>query len=276
MQQLIYFIRKFRYFLLFIILEIIALSFTIQHHSYHKSKFVNSANAITGGFYNKFSSINDFLSLRSENDRLVFENAKLKNELESNRFNSKLSDSLFSVKNSFNQKYEYIAGKIINNNYSKRNNYLTINKGSNSGISTDMGIINSLGVIGVIKNSSSNYSSVLSILNSNSQINVRLKNSNHFGILTWNGKETNFLQIIDIPRQAIIKEGDTVITGGKSAIFPEGIKVGVIKDFNIKNNQYEEINIELFNDMTSIGYIQIVKNLQKIEQKTLEQNSINE
>lgn len=276
MQQLIYFIRKFKYFLLFIILEIIAFSFTIQHHSYHKSKFVNSANAITGGLYNQFSSINDFFTLRSENNRLSIENSKLKSKLENIRFNSKSNDSLFSEKNLFNQKYQYIVGKVINNDYSNRNNYLTLNKGENSGIAADMGVINSLGVIGVVKSTSSNYSSVLSILNSNSQINVRLKNSNHFGILTWNGKETNILQIIDIPRQAKLKKGDTIITGGKSAIFPEGIKVGIIKDFNLENNIYNEINIQLFNDMTSLGHISIIKNLQKVEQNTLEQNSINE
>jgi len=276
MQQLIYFIRKFRYFLLFIMLEIIAISLTIQHHSYHKSQFVNSANSITGGLYNKFSSINDFFSLQSENSRLIIENTELKNELEDIKFNSTYTDSIYSATNNFNQKYEYIVGKIINNNYSKRNNYLTLNSGGNSGITTDMGVINSLGVIGVVKSTSKNYASVLSILNSNTQINVRLKNSNHFGILTWNGKETNLLQIIDIPRQAQIKVGDTIITGGKSAIFPEGIKVGIIKDFNFENNQYNEINVQLFNDMTSLSHVQIIKNLQKTEQQILEQNSTNE
>ena len=276
MQQIIYFIRKFRYFLLFIILEIIAFSFTIQHHSYHKSKFVNSANAVTGGLYSQFSSINDFFTLRSENNRLNIENNKLKNKLEQIRNSSKSSDSLVTITNSFGQKYEYISGKVIKNDYSSRNNYLTLNKGENSSITPDMGVINSLGVIGVIESTSSNYASVLSILNSNSQINVRLKNSNHFGILTWNGKEPNVLQIIDIPRQAIIKKGDSVITGGKSAIFPEGIQVGIVKDFSFENNLYNEINIELFNDMTSLGHIQIVRNLERTEQKNLEQNSVNE
>jgi len=105
---------------------------------------------------------------------------------------------------------------------------------------------------------------------------VRLKNSNHFGTLVWNGEDYNILQLIDIPRQAHIKEGDTIITGGKSAIFPEGITIGTIKDFNFENNQYQNINIVLFNDMSAIGYVQIVKNLERIEQINLEKNTINE
>ncbi len=87
----------------------------------------------------------------------------------------------------------------------------------------------------------------------------------------WDGKDPNILQITDIPRQAIIKVGDTIISGGKSAIFPEGIIVGVIKDFKFENNQFLEINVTLFNDMSSLGYVQVVKNLQKKEQLNLEQ-----
>uniref|UniRef100_UPI002623786B rod shape-determining protein MreC n=1 Tax=uncultured Lutibacter sp. TaxID=437739 RepID=UPI002623786B len=103
-----------------------------------------------------------------------------------------------------------------------------------------------------------------------------LKNSNHFGTLIWDGKSHTTSQLIDIPRQAIIKIGDTIITGGKSAIFPEGINIGVIKDFSFENNKYEQINVLLFNDMSAIGYVQVVKNLQKNEQKNLEQTTNNE
>jgi len=276
MQQIIYFIRKFRYFLLFIILEIFAFYFTIEHHSYHKSKFVNSANFITGGIYNKVNSINEFFHLKQENQLLIEENTRLKNLLE-RKLNSP-NNEIFLIEDStkYFQKYNYILGKVINNNFTKRDNYLTLDKGVKNGLKTDLGIINSKGVIGVIKNVSTNYATVLSILNSNSKINVRLKDSNHFGTLVWDGKDSQILQIIDIPRQAILKKGDTIITGGKSAIFPEGIPVGVIKNFHFDNNQYQQINVSLFNDMTSLGYIQIVKNLQKEEQYQLEQTTINE
>ena len=276
MQQIIYFIRKFRYFLLFILLEILAFIFIIQHHSYHNSKFVNSANSITGGVYSTVSNVNDFFKLKSENKRLIEENTRIKNLL--NKQDLNYDGTSFKINDSakYGQKYEYTFAKIINNNYTNRNNSLTLNKGSKLGITSDLGVINSNGIIGVTKSISKNYSTVLSILNNNSKINVRLKNSNHFGTLVWNGEDYNILQLIDIPRQAHIKEGDTIITGGKSAIFPEGITIGTIKDFNFENNQYQNINIVLFNDMSAIGYVQIVKNLERIEQINLEKNTINE
>lgn len=276
MQQLIYFIRKFRYFLLFLLLEIIAVIFTVQNHSYHTSKFVNSANFISGSFYNKVNSLNEFFLLKNENKLLIEENIRLKNFIEKKEiyFNEE-SFKLIDTSQYF-QKYEYFEAKVINNNFTKINNILTLNKGTDHGLTTDLGVINSTGVIGVIENISSNYATVLSILNSNSKINVRLKNSNHFGTLIWNGKTHTTTQLIDIPRQAVIKIGDTIITGGKSVIFPEGINIGVINDFKFEKNQYQQINVLLFNDMSSVGYVQIVKNLQKIEQQNLEQRTNNE
>lgn len=276
MQQIIYFIRKFRYFLLFLLLETIAIIFTIQHHSYHTSKFVNSANEISGGLYSKINSINEFFHLKKENKLLIEENIRLKNYLERKEINFDIKSTLIIDSSQYFQKYEFTEAKVINNNFSKRNNTLTINKGENHGLTSDLGVINSNGIIGVIENISSNFATVLSILNNNSSINVRLKNNNHFGTLIWNGRTHTTTQLIDIPRQAVIKVGDTIITGGKSAIFPEGINVGTIKDFIFENNQYKEINVLLFNDMSSIGYVQIIKNLQKAEQKKLEQNTSNE
>jgi len=222
------------------------------------------------------TSLNEFFILKTENKLLIEENIQLKNLLSKQGINAPKENYYVNDTLKYFQQYEYSEAKIINNNFTKINNYLTINKGSEQGIEKDFGIINSTGIIGVISNVSSNFSTVLSILNENSKINIRLKNSYHFGTLVWNGKNYNVLQITDIPRQAIIKIGDSIITGGKSAIFPEGINVGVITDFKLENNQYKEINISLFNDMSALGYVQVVKNLKKSEQKNLEQETTNE
>ncbi len=274
MQQLIYFIKKFKYFLLFILLQILAISFTVQHHSYHKSKFVNSANLITGRIYNNVNTITEYFNLKSENKLLIEENTHLKNRLEKREIRYENITVIDTIQ--YFQKYEYSVAKIINNNFTKRNNVLTLNKGFKQGIEIDLGVINSKGVIGVIQNVSANFATVLSILNKYSKINIRLKNSNHFGTLIWNGNNYTTVQIIDIPRQAIITIGDTIITGGKSTIFPEGIKIGVIKNFTFKNKQYQQINVILFNDMSSVSNVQVVKNFLKKEQKNIEKTAKNE
>jgi len=247
------------------LLEIIAISFTIQNHSFHKSKFVNSANFFTGGVYNRINYFKEYATLRKHNKELLEENTRLKNVLarEDIETSNTISGVIDSTK--YFQKYLYTPAKVIDNQYHKKYNFLTINKGNLSGIDSDQAVINSKGIVGITQTVSENFTTVLSILNENSKINIRLINSLHFGTLQWNGKDYKVLQLVDLPIQANIKKGDTLITGGKSIIFPEGIPVGVIDDFKIKNNNYEIINIKLFNDMTAIGPVNVIISLYKDE-----------
>ncbi len=263
MQQIVYFIQKYKYFLLFAVLELFAFLLTVQSKSYHKSKFINSANTITGGFYNTTNSLFDYSSLKYHNQLLAEENTFLKNKLAQNTNHS--TDSTL-------QKYNYISAKVINNTFHKRENYITLNKGVSDSVHMDMGVINSKGVIGIINNVSNKYATVLSILNTQSKINARLKNSHYFGSLTWNGDDYKTATLVDIQRQAPIKIGDTIITDGKSMLFPEGILIGVIKNFQINNKRYENIEITLFNDMSNLGYVQIIENRDRKEIEQL-QNS---
>ena len=270
MQLIFKFIEKYKYFLLFLFLESFALFFTIQNHSYHKSKVINSANAITGGVFSKMSSVTDCLHLKKENLRLAEENNKLKNliSLQHLEIDSLEQPRLDTVK--YYQKFKYTVAKITNNNYLKRNNFLTINRGVNGGIQPELGVVNSRGVIGITNKVSQHNATVISILNSISKVNVKLENNDHFGTLSWDGRDFRIVQLEDLPRQANIKVGDTIITGGKSTIFPEGILVGTISDFEINNNVFAYINVSLFNDMSSLSYVNVILNLEKDEIKQLE------
>ncbi|MGI9532169.1 rod shape-determining protein MreC [Lutimonas sp.] len=276
MQQIISFLYKNKLFILFLLLEFFAIIFTIQSHSFHKSKFVNSANFLSGGIYNRINNFKEFLLLKKENERLNDENVYLKNLLGLDSLAVLDADIAVIDTLKFKQKYNYTGAKVINNNFRKNNNYLTINKGSNQGLGSDLGVINSKGIVGITKSVSGNYATVLSILNVNSRINAKLLNSDHYGSLSWDNNDYNVVQLLDLPIQAAIYAGDTVITGGKSTIFPEGIPIGTIKDFKTLNNNYEYINILLFNDMSSIGFVQVIKNFDKMEIKSLEEKSTNE
>ncbi|MBT7134741.1 MAG: rod shape-determining protein MreC [Polaribacter sp.] len=273
MQQIIYFFQKFKYFLFFLFLECIALTLTFNNLNFHKSKFVNSANSVTGIFYTTLSNSKEYLSLKSKNQSLQEENTQLKNDLERNKlFFSTDILVLDTVK--YHQKYTYTEAKIINNNYSKPHNFLTINRGVNEGIVKEMAVINRKGIIGITENVSNNYTRVQSILNKNSNINARLKgNTAYFGTLKWNSIDYNTVQLHDIPRQAPLKIGDTIETGGKSTIFPEGIPIGTVSKINKRNTANSKINVTLFNDMSNLENVYVVKNLHKQEIQLLENNS---
>jgi len=138
-----------------------------------------------------------------------------------------------------------------------------------------MGVINEKGVLGIINHVSKNYASVISILNKKSHINVKLKLSNYFGSLVWDGRNYNVLQLVDLPRQAPIKIGDTIVTGGQSTVFPKNILVGTVQKLKFTNNSFTKINIRLFNDMSNISHAYIIINNDAKKIKTLEnQNNI--
>jgi len=275
MQQLIYFFQKFKYFLFFLLLQFIALAITFNNLSFQKSKFVNSANAISGGLYSQVANISDYFSLKSENEILLEENTHLRNLLELKNIVSLNKDSAIVDSILYFQKYTFLNANIIKNSYANAFNFLTINKGKNQGLHREMAVVNSKGIIGITDNSTSNYTRVQSILNKNSSINARLKNNRYFGSLKWNGENYNVVQLIDIPRQAPIKVGDTIETGGRSAIFPEGILIGSVIKVNNTSTVNNSIDVKLFNDMSNLGPVYVIKNLHKLELETLE-NTNNE
>ncbi|SFD12072.1 rod shape-determining protein MreC [Algibacter pectinivorans] len=263
MQQIINFIIRNKNFLLFLLLFGISLLFTIQSHSYHKSKFINSANFLTGGVYNSANNISGYFSLKAQNELLTAENKRLRKLLLNVNTNA---DSTFIDSLTFSEDYRFYSANIIKNSYSLNNNVLTINKGRNDSIKQDFGVISSKGIVGIIDKTSGNYATVISILNGTSSISAQLKKTNHLGSLIWDGKDSKFTQLIDIPKIAKVKAGDTIITSGQSSIFPKGVPVGTIESFKLDQAEnYYEINVRLFNDMTSIEHVYIIENANKEE-----------
>lgn len=259
--------------LLFLLLELIAFTFIIISHSYHQSKFLNSANGISGFILKKTNAITDYFSLDKQNKTLLIENEILINRLlvatkKASNTNTRGIDSIL--------KYEYIQARVISNPYTKRNNILTIDKGTVSGITSDMGVVLPNGLVGIVLNVSKNYATVLSLLHSQSKINAKIKKSHHYGSLYWNGEDFTKVLLDDVPIQANVQKGDTIISGGKSLFFPEGIPIGTISDFNISNKAYSSITVDLFSDMSSLYNVYVVKNIQKEEQLDLEKQALNE
>lgn len=270
MQQIINFILRNKVFLLYLTLLFVSLVFTIQSHSYHKSKFVNSANFISGGIYNSANNIDEYFHLKNQNILLQEENNYLKSIL----YNS--SDSLskaFNDTTRYGGNYRFIPAIVIKNSYSATDNILLVNRGKKDSLKEDLGVITSKGILGIIDKTSKNYATVLSILNTNSRISAKLKNTNHFGSLQWNTKSPNVVQLKEIPKIAPLKEGDTILTSGLSAIFPKNIPIGSIQSFELDEAEnFYNIEVKLFNDMTNIEHVYVIENRDKEEIDSLLNN----
>ena len=265
MQQIINFLIRYKNLLLYLLLITVALISTIQSHSYHHSKFFNSSNWISGNTYQFYDNILSYFKLGEENKKLLEENTRLRVLL----FNVKKIDVVEIDTVSIN--YKVIPARIIKNSYSSPRNYITINIGKKKGAKQDMGVITASGILGIIENSSTNFSRVQSILNTKSIISAKIKNTEYFGSLTWDTKEYNLVQLIDVPRIVHLKTGDTIVTSAMSSIFPGNIPIGIIKKFNLNTSKrYYTIDITLFNDMANIKNVYVINSLDKKEIQQLE------
>jgi rod shape-determining protein MreC len=129
MRNLLIFITKYNAFFLFIIFEISALVIYIKYNSFQKASCINSTNGVTGDLYARSNELKSYISLSEVNDRLASENAKLHSQLKASFYadsvaKHKVNDTVYK------QQYEYIDATVINNSINKRNNYITLNKGT--------------------------------------------------------------------------------------------------------------------------------------------------
>lgn len=259
MLYIIALLRKYKFLLLFLTLELIGFILTSNYQSYHRSKYVNASNGIFAGLHRINFEITNYFGLKKDNEGLREENLILLGRISA--LQGQIKDSISSRRiNSMEFLPDLSTSKIQNaqvivNQYDQRNNFLIIDKGTSDSIKPDQGVFNSKGIIGIVNHSSKYYSSVMTVLNPDIRINARLKNSGYFGSLSWDGNDYNIVQIEDIPRQAQIQIGDTIVTGGRSLIFPDGIPIGKVKNISLQHNIYKAINVVLFNDMADINSV---------------------
>ena len=226
MQSIINSIVKNRNLIIYLFLSFVTFNYLYNNSSVHYSGFGKIGTYISGSTSSISSYINSYFNLRQENNKLIEENLELKKN--QSQFIDK-SDTRGVLESKINKT---ISAKVILNSINKSKNIIVINKGELNGITKEMGVISSKGVVGIIKNITDNYSSIVSLLNTDLKINAILKNTSTIGSISWNGLDPRIVQLNDIPLSSSIKVGDTIVTGGMSFYFPKGIPIGRIEDYN--------------------------------------------
>ena len=270
MKSLIRFILKYHFFILFILIQFFSLFLVVQYNNYQRASFINSSNAAFAWFYSGVNEISSYFSLRQTNTTLAKENEFLHNLYITNYKENKVK--VWEVKDSlYSQQYSYMNAEVINNSVNKQRNYITINVGTKQGIGPEMAVISSTGVVGIVKESSKNFSVVIPILNRNLMISAKLKNQNYFGSISWNGIDYSKCNLNEIPYHINLNVGDTIVTSGYSAIFPQGIIIGTISEYSKPEGEsFLQIDVSLATDFKGLRYVYVIKNLFKEEQVEIE------
>lgn len=270
MRNLLIFITKYNAFFLFLIFEVSALLIYVKYNSFQKATFINSANQVTGNLYARVDELRSYLSLREENEQLARENAALRNQLKSSFYvdtlaRQKVTDTVYK------QQYEYTVARVINNSVNKRDNYITINRGSKEGIAKNMGVISADGVVGIVMFVSDHLAVVQSLLHKDTRISAMLADNQAIGSLIWGDDlDPHKAQLVDVTNNVKPHIGEKVVTSGYS-LFPAGIPLGTIVSLHTKNGGFflnMEVNLAV--DFSKLRYVNVVNNKYAQQQADLE------
>jgi rod shape-determining protein MreC len=168
------------------------------------------------------------------------------------------------------QQYEFTSAILVNNSVNRQKNFFTLNKGKKQGIDIDMAVIGPDGVAGLIVASSDNFSVAMSLLNIDFRLSSRIMPSGYFGSLTWDGSDYRYGVLNEIPQHVQISIGDTVETTSYSSVFPQGKMVGVISEYEKSGSDFYRIRVLLSTNFRKLSHVNVIKNLRKEEQKSLE------
>jgi rod shape-determining protein MreC len=272
MRNLIRFILNNHFFILFLFLQIVALTLVFQNNHYQKALVFNISRNISGYVDSRIFNFRQYIYLNETNRALAEENTRLRNDLMSSYKLSIRPCTSVEFDSAWLRQYNFIPARVISNSVNKQNNFISIDKGALHGIETDMAVVSSGGIVGIVTGVSNNFSTVIPVLNRDLRISSRLKNTGYFGSLHWDGRDPGTALIHELPHHVTIKAGDTVITSGYSAIFPEGIMVGTISEFEIRGGNFYTAVVQLSTDFRKLTHVYVIENFFREELLELQRN----
>ncbi|MEN9918466.1 MAG: rod shape-determining protein MreC [Bacteroidota bacterium] len=268
MRNLVVFLIKNSSWFVFIFLEIICFYFVVQYNSYQRSVYLNSSNEIVGRVYAVSGSVVSYFGLREANEDLLLKNAQLQQRLfqledyiHTSRSDTFTTQAILKDSLSTSNQFEFIIARVINNSISQTENYITINKGAKHGISKEMGVVSQQGIIGIVRDVSSNFSVIQPVINPKTILSCKVKGSNAPGSLVWTGEDYRYANLEGFPRFEKFEVGDTIVTTGHSRIFPENIMVGFIEDSKGQSDDnFLTLKVKLSTDFASLKDVLVIKN----------------
>ncbi|MGM9853888.1 MAG: rod shape-determining protein MreC [Muribaculaceae bacterium] len=247
---------------------------------YQQSVYLTSAGQVAGTVYDATGQVTSYFNLRSANEELNKRNAVLQGEVITLREQLQKmqevsgtypdSGAVFPALAHFG----FITARVINNSVARPFNYITINKGTRDGVKPEMGVIDQNGVVGMVNVVSDGHARVLSLLNPHFRLSCKIKGNDSFGSLYWDGTSPRTAVLEELPRHTHVNVGDTVVTSGHSAVFPEGVPVGIVAGHkNDPHGNYYTLNVTLLGDFARLNNVQVVVNNNADEIRKLEEEN---
>jgi len=280
MRNIFLFIGRYFTFFAFLGFQVLALSFLFRYNKYHRAVGLGVANEMSGWMNSKYANIDQYFHLKHESDRIHHVNDSLINLLKANFLNSDtatqfVQDTIPYDTLGHRRRYLWRDAEVVSNSVNSERNYIQINRGSKQGIRDNMAVLNSdLSLVGIVVNTSDNFSQVMSLLHVKNNVSAIMKRSGNAGTISWDGKSPLYLIMTGIPKSDSIAKGDTVLTGTYSLSFPPlrviGRVASIIKD---NSSSFYTLQIKTAANFQNLQHVFVVENLQADEQERLDKDT---
>lgn len=278
MDRLLEFLRSKRHLLLFLLLEVIALTLLFSGSKYRSSVVLSSANDVTGRVMEVSQTVRAYTGLEEANVELLHRNAYLEKEVLRlhNQLERLTVDSLSwmrlgrdTLERPF--PYDYVVGKVVGHVLFSKSNYLTIDIGSKDGVAVDMGVVSTNGIVGIVQAVSDNYARVVPAINSTFGVSCKVESSDNISILKWDGLDVEHSLLTNIPKHKSLEPGLEVYTSGYSVSFPEGLSVGTIEGpGKSPDDSFYAYRVNLSTNFSSLKYVYVLTNSFREERSVVE------
>ena len=277
MRNLLNFLFRYNHCIVFVLLQGVSFLLLFSFNNYQHSRFFTSANAFVGKIYEVTRAVTGYFDLQRQNEVLMERNIWLEQQLlladKRLKEMEEASTTSWPAETTTTMFLSYKAG-VIKNSLNRADNYITLNQGSLAGIKPDMGVIGPNGVVGIVYKTSPHYSLVISLLSSKSNLSCKIAGNEYFGFLQWEGGDSRYAYLKDLPRHAEFAIGDTIVTSGFSTVFPQGMMVGVIEEANDTNDGLSFLlKIKLATDFGKLRNVHVLAREGIEEQKLLEEKA---
>lgn len=259
--------KNFKVLWTFFFLEVLAVVLILNFNIYQHSIIFNISNNIRTNVFSSIDIVSNYFVLEKHNSDLITENALLleRVKLLEQQEQPPILESL--------KRYECIPAKVLQMSVSFSDNYLIIDKGNLDSISSEMPVVSSLGVVGIVYATSSHYATVMPIINTSFSCLVSIKDYTLSANTSWDANDYRFISVDNVPLHITVNKGDTVFTNNNSMLYPNGEIIGVVDDVKVVDlGKFNQLKVRLAVDFSRLNHVYVLKNKHKSEIDTLINN----
>ncbi len=202
----------------------------------------------------------DLFSISEERDRLLEENREMRNRLmdmERLEKENELLKAMINVKES-QKSWDFLVADVIGSNPDNWKETIQISAGYDDGVLEYMAVLNEEGyLVGRVVVCTAHTSLVQLITDSESAIGARLKSNGEMGLIKGEGQGVVKLEIIN--QDAVVNQGDLVITSGVGGTAPPGIPIGRVSEISERRTDLSRgISLEPLANLTKLEKVMVV------------------